>query len=599
MLTVGEQTSSVTKCHVFQPPETSSILNSNIALRSSPSMLVIFGWNYGFVSLSCSIRLGETACVNTQWISDSSLSCRPARGYSEPTEHLPAILSMGGQDRVHTMSSFFSYDTLECSAGAYLSDDEKECVLCGTATYSVTPGATQASTCKGCPENSNSPLGSSVATACTCNAGFSGPNGFACIQCVAGKYKNATGDAACIHCLAGQYSTTCGATSNMCQGCPTNSNAPEASDEQTDCVCKAGSTGLDGNPCTECVAGKYKIALGDAACSNCLVGKYSTAVGAKSNVCQGCPPNSDAPEASDEQTDCTCNAGFSGSTGGTCSQYFVDFVVNLPYTSESFEQVREDFLQVVTWVAIVERDRIVDMDVSEQTTLPGRRLFIATSIHVSLRIRVDSLAEGERVVGRLSRYFLNLELVKLGIKPIADFVSGPESVVKSNSTTVTKADDDGRVGFSWILIVAIGAGIFVVWSSLYLIYESKQFVAAPENNEEMGLAAAAAEKAKLQNILRAAAVRYVRCGVWCSVSVLACVANMVQCVAAFCSVLPVIPLNISDPLSTLNGHLCCVFSHTHTQTHARTHTRARAGLKHCEMSPQGSSLKLWHGSWKI
>jgi len=188
--------------------------------------------------------------------------------------------------------------------------------------------------------------------------------------------------------------------------------------------------------------------------------------------------------------------------------------VNLPYNSESFEQVREDFLQVVTWVAIVERDRIVVVDISEQTTLPGRRQFIATSIDISLRIRVDSVAEGERVVGRLSKYFLNIELVKLGIKPIADFVSGPESVVKSNSTTVTKAADDRGVGQSWILIVVIGAGIFVVWSSLYLIYESKKFGSASENTREMGLAAAAAEKTKLQNILRAAAVRYVRRGVF-------------------------------------------------------------------------------------
>jgi len=188
--------------------------------------------------------------------------------------------------------------------------------------------------------------------------------------------------------------------------------------------------------------------------------------------------------------------------------------VNLPYNSESFEQVREDFLQVVTLVAIVERDRIVVVDISEQTTLPGRRQFIATSIDISLRIRVDSVAEGERVVGRLSKYFLNIELVKLGIKPIADFVSGPESEVKSNSTTVTKAADDRGVGQSWILIVVIGAGIFVVWSSLYLIYESKKFGSASENTREMGLAAAAAEKTKLQNILRAAAVRYVRRGVF-------------------------------------------------------------------------------------
>jgi len=56
-------------------------------------------------------------------------------------------------------------------------------------------------------------------------------------------------------------------------------------------------------------------------------------------------------------------------------------------------------------------------------SLPGRRQFIVTSINISLHIRLDSLAEGGRVVGRLSKYSLNIESVKLGINPIADFWS--------------------------------------------------------------------------------------------------------------------------------------------------------------------------------
>ena len=45
-----------------------------------------------------------------------------------------------------------------------------------------------------------------------CNAGYTGPDGGACVACAAGKYKIATGSAACIECAAGTYSTSTGAT---------------------------------------------------------------------------------------------------------------------------------------------------------------------------------------------------------------------------------------------------------------------------------------------------------------------------------------------------------------------------------------------------
>ena len=172
--------------------------------------------------------------------------------------------------------------------------------------------------CVTCPANSDSPPESTASTDCICNPGYTGPNGGTCTECVSGTYKSDTGPAACTNCVAGQYSTAVGAASNVCQGCPPNSDALEASDAQTDCTCNVGSSGPDGNTCTNCIPGSYKVAPGSAACSNCVAGQYSTAVGATSNVCQGCPLNSNAPEASDAQTDCTCNAGWTGLDGGTC-----------------------------------------------------------------------------------------------------------------------------------------------------------------------------------------------------------------------------------------------------------------------------------------
>ena len=228
-----------------------------------------------------------------------------------------------------------------CNAG-YSGNDGAACSACEAGTYKTGAGP---GTCTPCDSDRSSPAGSTIANACVCNAlhgsqadissptgticvlcgqntvklntsstcqcvaGYTGPDNTACTMCAAGKYKIALGDAACSNCSAGQYSTVAGAASNVCQGCPSNSNAPESSDEEADCTCNAGFSRDVGGLCIACVAGKYKIASGNAACSECLAGKYSTAVGATSDVCQACPSNSNSPTASDEATDCACQEG--------------------------------------------------------------------------------------------------------------------------------------------------------------------------------------------------------------------------------------------------------------------------------------------------
>ena len=46
-----------------------------------------------------------------------------------------------------------------------------------------------ASECTSCPDNSNSPVGSTSAGSCVCNAGYIGSNGSTCTACEAGKFK--------------------------------------------------------------------------------------------------------------------------------------------------------------------------------------------------------------------------------------------------------------------------------------------------------------------------------------------------------------------------------------------------------------------------
>jgi len=86
------------------------------------------------------------------------------------------------------------------------------CTACVAGTYKADKGTAQ---CQSCPNHSDSPASSISIIACTCNAGWTGPDGGLCTQCVAGKYKIASGDAACSNCSAGQYSAANGATSNV------------------------------------------------------------------------------------------------------------------------------------------------------------------------------------------------------------------------------------------------------------------------------------------------------------------------------------------------------------------------------------------------
>lgn len=142
-----------------------------------------------------------------------------------------------------------------------------------------------------------------------------------CVSCVAGTFKPTTGSAVCTNCLANQYSTAVAATSNTCEWCSANMQAPEASNEAVDCKCNKGYTGADGATCTGCLAGKYKTSVGSATCVNCPVNTYSTMVAKPDSVCTACYSSSSQSYAgSDEGTDCKCNAGYFGADGAFCSR---------------------------------------------------------------------------------------------------------------------------------------------------------------------------------------------------------------------------------------------------------------------------------------
>ena len=160
-----------------------------------------------------------------------------------------------------------------------------------------------------CPVNSDSPVGSTSASECACNAGYE-LKVDRCEACPEGKFKEDLGNDSCEACAAGTYSNTAGATKadscadcplheyssddkSECLQCPVNSGTASSKSATVDsCACNAGY-GIDGTKCVACVQGKYKAGAGNEACSSCP--SYSTT----------------KLTASKKELDCECDKGSS------------------------------------------------------------------------------------------------------------------------------------------------------------------------------------------------------------------------------------------------------------------------------------------------
>jgi len=151
---------------------------------------------------------------------------------------------------------------------------------------------------------------SMAAVSClACPAGTGGPCGGPCVDCSAGTYRDARGNASCAACPANS-----GASCLACRA-------------ESECLCNAGYT--DTGVCTACIPGKYKSGAGSAACTHCATGTYSSA-DAGSTTCVPCPLGTG--QHCDEmnvdpatgygcsaESQCRCNDGAYGPDGGPCA----------------------------------------------------------------------------------------------------------------------------------------------------------------------------------------------------------------------------------------------------------------------------------------
>ena len=299
--------------------------------------------------------LGASACsscpegkANSNSGSVSSLACidcdpgtySAAQGASFCTDceagkyvqHAAAVLCINCHANSHSAARSAFKMMCICNIG-YSGPDGTSCEACQPGSYKMVNGSSEcapcfagsfssvfaASICTKCTQNAHSPSSSISAQACTCNIGYSGPNGGPCTVCLPGTYKEATGSSPCTLCPAGTFGEDEGQIS--CDGvCPAHSFSSPGSSEQTDCRCNTGYTGLDGEVCIPCKAGHFKPSIGSAQCTECAAGKFSGQEGAEDeSVCTRCSSYSDSVPASTHVSDCICNAGYSGPHGGTCT----------------------------------------------------------------------------------------------------------------------------------------------------------------------------------------------------------------------------------------------------------------------------------------
>ena len=224
-----------------------------------------------------------------------------------------------------------------CPAGSFASGDNSQCVPCAPYSFSAERSVD--------------------ASACACNAGWSGSNcvgcaagKYNCVGCAAGKYKLHPGPQACVACDAGKALTArnsslyacaqCAAGSYaasdkaQCVPCRADSHSSAQSDDPSHCLCNAGWSDANGE-CVGCVAGKYKILRGPLPCTDCAAGKKLWRASASTNectdchkgsfsapdksLCLNCPSFSSSPAGSHNKSACGCDPGRSGATCESCA----------------------------------------------------------------------------------------------------------------------------------------------------------------------------------------------------------------------------------------------------------------------------------------
>ena len=178
--------------------------------------------------------------------------------------------------------------------------------------------------CDACARDQQSPVRSNASEACTCNRGYTGPDGAEhgpCATCRAGTFKNASGPQPCTLCPRGTFMEPTDVARDditFCQSCePGTTSAVGSGGGNASCVgeCPPGTFGnvhanLSANIeslCTPCAENSYKSVVGESECVSCPVG--TSTIGEERSFCQ-CDAGRSGPRNPVNDTDCVpCQPG--------------------------------------------------------------------------------------------------------------------------------------------------------------------------------------------------------------------------------------------------------------------------------------------------
>jgi len=138
---------------------------------------------------------------------------------SRLTLRLVSVMVLLGQGAAQTCTM--------CPAGKFKDAiGNNLCTDCGQNFYLTLTGQTASTACQTCPGSSISPAGSSTLESCRCPAGFSGADGSSCSQCPIRSYKVSIGSATCTTCPDGSSTLAQGSTALAACTCNTGYTGP-------------------------------------------------------------------------------------------------------------------------------------------------------------------------------------------------------------------------------------------------------------------------------------------------------------------------------------------------------------------------------------
>lgn len=215
-------------------------------------------------------------------------------------------------------------ECLECPAGfralhsSNKTNLEDNCARCTDNTY-VHALPNLSSTCMPCPPNSITTSNINLSS-CECNAGYYA-DGFACIACSAGKYKQHIANTHCLSCTDTQFSVN----GLYCLDCMAHSHTSMPSFSNSTCICDAGYE-FQQNACVLCKVGTFRTynsltEIQNSGCVACPPNTYYKAISAVNeyNLCTPCPANSISLSGSSQIQNCTCLEGYTRTTSNLCA----------------------------------------------------------------------------------------------------------------------------------------------------------------------------------------------------------------------------------------------------------------------------------------